>query len=436
MSTPEEAWKAQLEKPDDAFFKVFAARIQEPDGVRDAVREAVKTLIPILDWEAYLPHLPHGLMGLRAVFRLRPMLVERSFHRLLATQLHAFAHEGRRPGTGGLKAIGRGSGSWSNVRASIASRRPSIAYGEMLGIEMPGAADFRTLGSLVQCDMANVGHKAVMAHHLEELFLCLGEPKGTGKRMLALAAWLAATEPCDTFWNQRAGKRLRGETLKVAVQPAQMGPEAHAAGAREICDLGLVELLDRFIARILDGAASGDLLAMLALAASEKQLDARRDLEGKTAWIFTYLATHAARQADAGDPRIWAQCAALVNLFPTDEVEGRVMPETPRTMPPDLAAGLLDAILDGEPPQAMSLCAALREGQGDEAVLMVLAEASSQNDPTFNHSHQILSVAAVADLLPQVPEHVASAMLLALSKSLANSQGSADLGRLADRSLN
>ena len=152
-------------------------------------------------------------MGLRAVFRLRPLLAEKSFHRILATQLHAFAHEGRRSGTGGLKAIGRGSGSWQNVRAAIAKKRPSIAYGEMLGIEVPTLNDFQTLGSWVQSDMANVGHKAVMAHQLGDLFLVLESPKATGKRMLALAAWLAATELTDVL-ESAASKRIGDDAFR------------------------------------------------------------------------------------------------------------------------------------------------------------------------------------------------------------------------------
>ena len=431
----EEAWKSQLEQPDEAFFKAFAARIQAPDGVRDAAREAVKTLIPLIDWEAYQPNVPHGLMGLRAVFSLRSLMEEKSFHRILATQLHAFAHEGRRSGAGGLKSIGHGSGSWQNVRAAIAKKRPSIAYGEMLGIETPTLDDFRSLGGLVQCDMANVGHKAVMAHHLGELFLALESPKATGKRMLALVAWLAATEFTDTFWNQRAGKRLGDTPFCVEVVPPRLSPEDHAAGARDICDLGLVELLDRFTQRMREGCGSADLLAMLVLAASEKQLDARRDLEGKTTCTLVYLATHASRQMECGDPRLWAQAAALVNLFPTDETERRIRLEPPRQMPDHLAVGLLDAILDAEPPQAMHLAQALKEQQGTQALLRVLAEAASQNDPAFNHSQHLLSVAAALDLLPLLPEHVQAALLIAVTKSLANSQGSADLGRLAERAL-
>src|ERR1017187_3667586 len=92
----ESRWQHELETPTQAFFGAFAARVREPDGVREAVREAVKVLVPRIDWEAYQPHVPHGILGLRAVLRLRPLLDGPSFHRALATQLHMAAHEGRR----------------------------------------------------------------------------------------------------------------------------------------------------------------------------------------------------------------------------------------------------------------------------------------------------------------------------------------------------
>ncbi len=394
------AWGRALEVPGPDFFDVFSARILQDSGLRDAVREAVKALLPLLDWEAYLPHVPHGLLGLRAVFRLRPLLSEGAFLRALATQLHAFAHEGRRPGQGGLRAVGKGSGSWSNVRTALALHRPALAYGEMLGVEVPSSADFQRLGEWVASDMANVGHKAVLAHHGADLFEALERPKATGRRLLALTAWLGATEPVDAFWHQRSVARL-GETPDFRVPEREAGTDeaAHRGGAREVCDAGLVELLDRWTGRLRGGAGSGDLLSMLVLAASEKQLDARRDLEGKTSWNFVYLATHALRQAPGGDPHLWSQAAALVNLFPTDEAEGRVAPQPPR----DSGATLLDAILDAEPPQAMALAARMYADRGPEAVLEVLAEAATSNDPAFNHSHQLLAHAAAAGLLPLPP---------------------------------
>lgn len=426
----EAAWQAELAQPTEGFFRAFAARLQEPDGPRDAVREAVKILTPLLDWEAYLPHVPHGLLGLRAVYRLRPLLSEGAFHRALATQLHALAHEGRRAGSGGLKVIGKGSGHWGNVRTAVNLRKPGIAYGELLGVEAPSAADFHRLGDWVAPDMANVGHKAVMAHHLGDLFEALDQPKATGRRMLALAGWLGAVEPVDLFWRQRSQKRL-GEEATFRVPAGAGAPVDLPALQRLVCDRGLVELLDRWTAHLKAGAGGGDLLTALVLAASEKQLDARRDLEGKTSWTFVYLAMHALHQAPGGDPHLWTQAAALVNLFPTDEAEDRVRPALPK----DPQAALLDAVLDGEPPQAMGLALRDLEAHGPDAVLRTLAEVATHNDPSFNHSHQLLAVAAAADLLALIASDAQAGLLVALAKSLANSQGSADLGRLADRAL-
>lgn len=425
MDEASAGWRGELEKPTEGFFRAFSERTRVADGIRDLTREAIRTLAPVVDWEGYLPHVPHGLLGLRAVFRLRSLLSEGAFLRALATQLHAFAHEARRSGPGGLHAIGKGSGNWTNLRTAVHRRLPALAFGEMLGVEEPSAGDFRRLGELVRADMANVGHKPVMAHHLGELFEALDRPKASGRRLLALAAWLAASEPVDTFWRQRSAKRL-GEVLDFGIPdlaPSPL-PTAHEEGLREVCDLGLVELLDRWTARLRSGTGSGDLLAMLVLAAAEKQLDARRDLEGKTSWTFVYLATHALHH----DPHAWSQAAALVNLFPTDAAEDRIQPK-PST------SKLGDAVLDVEPQEAMFLASKWFDEQGPEAVLAQLAEAATDNDPAFNHSHQLLAVAAGADLLPLLPAHAQRALLAALAKTLANSQGSADLGRLADRAL-
>lgn len=427
--TADADWVQELETPTEAFFEVLARRLAEPNGLRDALREAAKTLIPRIDWEAYQPHVPHGLLGLRAVLRLQPLLEERSFARALATQLHMAAHEGRRGPQALAQAVAaKGSGSWRNLEAFIQTRRPSLAYAEVQGLEQPELADFLRLGRLTEHDMANVGHKAVLAGDLGDLHERLGRPKATGRRLLGLAAWVAATLE-DTFWARRAAKRLSGAEVAVPWRDAVEDEAARAAQVRDLCDEGLVALLDRFTDRLKAGQGSGDALAALVLAASEKQLDARRDLEGKTAWTFAYLAT--LPRTRAADPRVWCQAAALVNLFPTDEPEDRIRPA--EVVPG--REGLLDAVLDVEPTQAMGHAQGLlRSGQG-EAALAALAEAATRNDPTFNHAHQVIAVAAAADLLPHLPPAAQEAMLVALAKSLANSQGSGDLGRQADRAF-
>jgi len=426
----ESAWIQELETPSEGFFAAFVQRASEPEGVRDGVREALKTLIPRIDWEAYQPHVPHGLPGLRAVLRLRPLLSERSFHRALAIQLHMATTEGRRPAPVAAQVLAaRGSGSWRNLEGYIQARRPGLAYAEAQGFELPGDEDFRRLGRLVELDMANVGHKAVLSDHFADLHERLERPKATGRRLFGLAAWLAAT-PEDTFWARRAAKRLEGSDVAVSWTASILGEEALAAQVRDLCDLGLVALLDRFAERLKVGQGGGDTLASLVLAASEKQLDARRDLEGKTAWTFAFLATLA--RTRPADPRVWCQAAALVNLFPTDEPADRVQPAVVPAAAPE---SLLEAILDSEAALAMGHAQGLIRGGQTEAVLEILAEAATRNDPTFNHAHQLIAVAAAADLAPHLPPVASKAMLVALAKNLANSQGSGDLGRLADRAL-
>jgi hypothetical protein len=277
--------------------------------------------------------------------------------------------------------------------------------------------------------MANVGHKAVLASDLADLQERLEHPKATGRRLFGLAAWLAAT-PEDTFWARRAAKRLMDVEVIVPWTPASLDEDGLAPQVRDICDLGLVALLDALMARLKAGQGAGDSLEALVLAAAEKQLDARRDLEGKTAWAFVYLASLA--RTKPTDPRVWCQAAALVNLFPTDEPEERIRPVEGSAANPE---ALLEAILDAEPAVAMDYASALVRVGRDEEVLKTLAEASTRNDPTFNHAHQVLAVAAAADLLPHLPSFAQKAMLVALAKSLANGQGSGDLGCLADRAL-
>jgi hypothetical protein len=424
---------AELERPGEAFFTAFAERAADPDGAHAATVEALETLIPAVDWEGYLPHIPHGLIGIWAVWTLRPRLAETSFLRLLATQLHAFAHQARGR-KGGLSRTGAGSGNWANIDGAIRSRRPSIAWGECQGLEFPRQEDFARILALAAPDMANVGHKPATAWALGDLFRTLGAPVGAGRRMLGYCAWLAATEPADHFWRQRATVRLEGTEARIPVAQAQE-PETHQEALREVCDLGLVDLLDRWCARLKRSPSSGDLLSILAGAAAEKQLDARRDLEGKTAWNWVFLAALAEGLAPAGDPRPFAQAAALVNLFPTDEEEGRVRPKPPAFPAEDAFSALQDAILDAEAPEAMFLAGALLKSRGEDAVLVAFAEAVSRNDPGFNHSHQALAVASASFLLPHLTGPARAAALESLAKSLANSQGSGDLGRVADRTL-
>lgn len=421
-----DAWRTELDQPTRAFFTAFAARTTEgPEGMRDATREAIRALALRIGWADYHPHVPHGLLGLGAVWRLRPFLSEPAFRRALATQLHMLAHEGRTDGPKGLAATGRGSGNLANLQTALEGHHPSLALGECLGLSEPASEDFDRLQPAVLPDMANMGHKLIFLSGLRDLFLALERPRSSGRRLLGLAVWLAAKEPVDTFWARRAGTRL-GDAALVVSETCSLDETAHRALARRVCDAGLVELLDLWTGAIRECLGTADLLAILVLAAAEKQLDARRDLEGKTGGTFVYLAALA--RCGARDPRAWVQAAALVNLFPTDEAEDRVGPKPG-------AETLLDAILDGEAPQAMAHAQVLAEAEGHEALLGVLAEAATLNDPAFNYASQVLTVSAAADLLPGLPPWAARDLLVAQAKSLANGQGSGDLGRLADKAF-
>jgi len=424
-------WLQELDHPTEGFFPALAARLREPDGLRGAVCEAVEHLTPRVDWEGHLPQMPHGLLGLRAVLRLEDHLTKASFHRLLATQLHAFAHEGRAPAGQGLLHLGLGSGNRQNLDMALQSRHPAIAWGEAATLAEPSVIDFAGLPNRFAGDMANVGHKAVVAHHLADLFELLERPLASGRSLLGLAAWIGASEPSDFFWHARARKRLAGADVSLEPAPPKFSAEHHVQAARELCESGLVAALDGLTSLMGAGATEDDLLAIVVLAASEKQLDARRDLEGKTAWNFVYLALLPTQEA----PETWLQAAALVNFFPTDDEETRVKAEQPLEEPADPYGAVLDAILDAEPARAMGLMSLLWRKEGDAGALRVLAEAASRNDPATNHSHQALAVAAAADLVHFLTEPAKARLFQPLAKSVANSQGSDDLGRAADRAL-
>jgi hypothetical protein len=415
-------WIQQLEHPAEDFFQAFAQRVRT--GAEDTAREAVERLVPLVDWAAYLPHMPHGLLGLWAVFQLRPLLQETSFLRLLATQLHAFAHEGRGRK---FRTLAQGSGHWGNLSMAITDQHPSIAWGEAMAIALPERQDFLRVAQLIAGDMACVGHKAVMAHRLAALHERLGGEASAGRRLLGITAWLAASEPSDHFWWQRIQQRLGPESpiLRSSVRDSGV----HESFAHAVCETGLVALMDHFAALVREGIGSGDLLASLVLAAAWKQLDARRDLEGKTAWNFVYLAAIAEHEED---PHIWGQAAALINLFPSEEEVSRLLPAEPPKAAGDLAFALQESILDGEAPQAMYLASRLMELDQGEELPKLLAEAAAMNDPVFNHSHHILAVASALELLPRIPAGIRGILLLSLVKLLANSQGSCDLGRRAE----
>lgn len=417
------SWTRALERPAEAFLEAAAARLLMPEGPRDASREALRFLLPRVAWEGYHPHLPMGLPGLRAVWRLRQVLAPESFLRALATQLHMLAHEGR---DGRLARLSPGIGDLANLDMAVADHHATLAWAEAQGLDKVEAAHFDRLLPAVRRDMSHLGHKALFLFHGRDLHAALGEPKASGRRLLGVGAWMAAKEPVDTFWAQRALRRLEGVGAPP-LEPARLSMAEHQTLADDICDLGLVALLDAWGAHVRAGLGTGDLLAALVLAASHKVRDARRDLEGKTLWTLHHLATLACFMEGRTEAITWLQAAALVNLFPSEEPETRLCPRRPR----DPGTTLLDAVLDAEPQEALHLA---MEAEPDECVRS-LAESATRNDPVFNHASQVMGVASLLDLMDRVPPGVAHHLRVSVAKSLANAQGSSDLGLRADRAI-
>lgn len=424
--TPEARWIHELEAPTEAFFGAYAARIAEPEGLRGALREAIRLLVPVVDWEGSLPQPPRNLLGLRAAMALRPHLQESRFHRLMVLQLHGLARSPRSSPTQGLHAISKGSGHWPQVELALRKRLPSLAWGEVQGIDAPESLAFQRIAEAVRSDMAGLGQRLIWADQLGDLFLRLDAPKATGRRLLGLAAWFGATEPVDVFWSQRAAKRLGQGAAGPRPGPPVLGVGERSARVEELCEAGLVALLDAVCTWIRQGISRDDLLAILVQAAAERLLDARRDLEGKTGWPLIYLSSLARRLELHPEP--WAQAAALVNFFPGEDAEARIQAQ-PVASASD--AGLREAILDSEPERALGQARALPPARS----LPVLAEVVALNDPAFNQGLQALSLAAAAELLPLLPGDVQVLLLGALAKSYANSQGSGDLGDRAEREL-
>lgn len=422
-----ERWIQELERPGEGFFEAFATQIKAPDTYCAAVQTALETLIPRIDWEGYLPQMPHGLLGLAAALQLEHLLAADDFNRLLATQLHAMACEGRTQPGKGLAAISKGSGHWPHVLLAQERHQPALAWGEIQGLARPESRHFQDVLAFVRHDMANLGHKAVFVHFLEGLYKALGGPENSGRNLLGVAAWEAAAGPVDHFWVQRIRKRLP-EGLRVPLQPAHREVGFHQAAAQTVCEAGFVQLLDAMGAWMREGLGSGDLLAMLGLAAAEKMRDARRDLEGRTSWTLSYLATVAEALPEL--PEAWAQAAALINFFPSDEPEDRLQPAAVGPSA-DAALDLREAILDGEAALAMGWA---QQVDGSKA-LREMAQTVTENDPGATYSAQVLAVAATARLLPLMPEATHASLRVALAKSLANSQGSGDLGRRAAQAL-
>ena len=420
----EAAWQRELEAPTEAFFDALAARVLS-GGVQAAAREAIVHLVPRIHWAGYLPSMPHSLLGLWAAFRMEPWLTPARFHRLLAMQLHALAFERR---GGGLAEVGRGSGHWGNLRLAFDCCESSLAWGEALGCTSPQARDFEQLAEWMSADMAYLGHKPVMARRMKELHGQLGGSSDVGRTLLAICAWLGASQPMDSYWQKRIQKRLGDSALLALEQGRLLDEPAVDTLVACVCDSGLVALLDALTGRVRNGVGQGDLELVLVRAACRKMLDARREMEGKTAWTLLHIAalpgaSHGSR------PEPWIQATALVNLFPSEDSPclGPRMPRQPTS--------LRDAILDGEGAEAMFETERLFERSGAESVLRVLADAAAEGDPATNQAHNTLVVASAAEMLFRLSGRDQVVLWQVLAKSLAQTQVACEMGGRVEAAL-
>ncbi len=422
-------WEEELTQPSEAFFSTYIDVTQNDEDLILATRLAIKILIPAIDWQGFLPHMPHGLLGLSSVFRLRNSLDLRSFRRLLGTQLHYFAKEGR--ALSPRKPI-MGSGSLQNIKMGIQKQLPEVAFGEVMGISIPTEKDFDVLVNFVKKDMANMGHKLVFIHHMKYLFIELGKPKATGRWLLAICAWLAACSP-DNFWNERAQKRLDEQISIQKTTTWRTSPLNEDHLRKAVNELGLVQMLNEWTSTTLKDPSFKVMLKILLLSSSDKLLDARRDLESKTSWLFTYLESIWFCDDTKSDLSIWSQGAALINLFPSEESSLRI-----GSQPLDhkLAIKLSDTILDVEPQLAFTVANTLFSDNDyvDDAIRDI-AYAVSWGDPIYNYSHHSLALASLIHLRTESDPAVWNYAMCSLCKSLANSQGSSDLSRQLDRLL-
>lgn len=412
MNTTQTSWIQELQDPSDDFFKVYLDRFSTEEGIREGLCDAIKTLTPLLGWKEYLPHIPHGLLGLSYVLRLRPQMSHELFLQITATQLHYFAREGR--SSNPLTRL-KGSGSIDNIRLAIKKNLSDLALGEVMGIDEPTEDHFCSLIPLVAMDMANVGHKLVFVDAMRELFVALDRPKATGRWLLGISAWIAAT-PQDLFWADRARRRIdKDQTIET---PSN---QDHQAWVRIVCDSGLVNLLDQWSVLLKSKPPESTLSRILIAAACEKQMHARRDLESKTSWNFVYLDVLHRIPPQHRSFEVWCQAAALINMFPSEDTTDPFAHPAKTSFQPH---ALREAILDGDTTLALQAVVA---GDHVEALWQSLVEASVENDPIFNYAHQLMMVGSGYSLAIH-EKHRSQNILEAMAKSLSNSQGSMDLG--------
>jgi hypothetical protein len=333
---------------------------------------------------------PHGVLGLWAAFRLEPLLEPSRFKAILGLQLYAMAREDRTDGDTWVKDTQ-----------------------DSLGKLTAGSAG----------DMSCLGQKMVMAQRLKDLHQTLDGGEPLYRLFAALASRLIDSEPKDFYWDQRARARADA-SVPVEVASARLDYAAIEYMVDDVHNLGLAGLFGSWTSRAKNGMTSGDFMEALALAASDKILDARADMEFQTSWLLARLAAFARIVAECSPAAsAYLREAALVNLFPINDAEEKITPLAPKSVCGDPRSDLLNAILDAEPSEALYLCQRMTL----EEAMPALAEAACGNDPAFNGSRQLIAVASAAEMLPALRPRTAMRVCCALAKSLAGSQGPAEL---------
>lgn len=311
----------------------------------------IEKWVPLVDWEGHLPLMPHGLLGLWSILKVRPIMVEADFQRALHQQMEALSLEGV-------------------LENPINFPKPMRTFDALMDEVAP--------------DMANVGHKAVMLRCLNELH-ALFQPDHD--LFLELATWIAQTQPVDTYWHKRASRRLASWRDTVPDLPPALPPSEWKAAAQEICELDMLPMMNAFTARMKTGATRGDLLSALTLAACVKQVCSGAGLAAKASWNFAYLAALTGRLGNSREA--FVQAAAMINFFPSPE-------------------GALDQLWQHAGSQNGTIT---HENHGLILPLLPLLP-SAKSHPQGRH-HAIIALGSVVDLMAHLPKEISQTIIQA-----------------------
>nr|WP_320131167.1 hypothetical protein [uncultured Holophaga sp.] len=305
-----------------------------------------------------------ALMVLRAILVLEPWLDRESFLALLVVQCQGMAR----------------------FAGEVAVDRPEGSYGELQLRAAP--------------DMALAGFKPVAVHLLEDLERRLN----LDRALLPLAQTLVRKLPEDLQWNRLARRRLEGKLPEpVEGDPVEL-----------LCTGSLRQALDALGWRLRH---SESVLDLLVRASTLKLAEADLELQGRTAWLFTFMAS-----LESGRVEGFLQAGALVHLFPS---EGEPLAFF-------LGGGggageLAEAILDGDPRGARKSLQGLPSGVPVEELLQAIIPAAAASDPMADTGFRLLALAGVVELLPRLTPGTARLAVGILAWSLAVTQGAGEL---------